>query len=257
MLEARQRLHPRRPDEMRLVYPRRSRVASSAVIALLCALPVLAVGLAPFAGALPEDAAAIDEPPAAVLAAAADGLAPLLAAIPPGAERHFRFASRAELARAELDRPFRVFTLDPAEIRASASGTGPPPELVPTSLWIFPVVCDGEPRTLLTVDRLAGRWAAVDIGGLSPAVDMYACSYDWPDHEGYRRRYVRVFAAASQFIAVSRDGETRLIPLETTARALGLLASGRAYDAAPLELADVVQALTGHLDAVPADGDAR
>ena len=39
----------------------------------------------------------------------------------------------------------------------------------PTDVWQFPVVWDGTPRTLLTIDRMPGGWQAVDLGGLSPA----------------------------------------------------------------------------------------
>lgn len=188
-----------------------------------------------------------DTVPPGVLAAATSGLPRFLSAITPGEMEHFRFAGEGEIARAELGSPFQVHCLRPDEILDFADGKTGEVTIEPMSLWQFPVLCDGSIRTLLTVDQVDGGWEAVDLGGFSPAYEMEEVAFHWPPGEGYGLRYVRVFPTGSQFIAVTRENQTRFVPLESTARSLGLIGYEDAYYYEPFEVERVVEALAPEL----------
>jgi hypothetical protein len=137
----------------------------------------------------------------------------------------------------------------PEEIFAAAEGEPIAVEIHPTNTWQFPVVCDGTPRTLLTVSHVGGRWEAFDLGGLSPVVEMEDLGRVWQPAEGYELRYVRIYQTGSQFIAVTRDGKAHLVPVEWTARSLGMLEEGEVFQYKLMEIPDVAVILAPHIRA--------
>ncbi|MFH1842975.1 MAG: hypothetical protein ABIF77_07180, partial [bacterium] len=175
-------------------------------------------------------------PPAGIVAAAEAGLQRFLPHIPENELFRFGFQDKTEPARVQLGEPFLIYTVHPDEIISCAEGERADLTLIPTTMWQFPVRCDGAVRTLLTVDRMDGKWEAVDLGGLAPANELAILAEQWPRSAGYELRYVKVFQSGSRFVAVVDDHETRLVPLEPTARALGLLGEHEPFDYRPREV---------------------
>jgi hypothetical protein len=86
----------------------------------------------------------------------------VLQTIPSGKEHLFGFSSRKEFKKAELDKPYQVFTFTKDFI----DNANCPDRLAitPTGEWRFPVVVRGEFRALVTVVLTNGQWKAVDFG---------------------------------------------------------------------------------------------
>jgi hypothetical protein len=199
---------------------------------------VVALGLLPAPGNLYAERV-----PREVLIAAGDGLSRFLNAIPPGELEHFGFGNHEELSRADVGEPFRVYTMDPQEILGFAKGEPVEVGIHPTEVWQFPVVAEGTSRTLLTVARMPDGWEAVDLGGLSPAIEMEELADRWPASEGHELMYVRVYQTGSQFIAVEKDGDTHLVPVESTARSLGMLEESDLFEYRLLAVSETVSIL--------------
>jgi len=192
---------------------------------------------------------AATDAPHAVVAGAEAGLPEFLPFIPENELFRFGFDDKTEPLRSQLGEPFKIYTVHPDEILSCAAGERAELTLLATDMWQFPVLCDGTVRTLLTVDLMEGKWEAVDLGGLAPANELAALAEQWPRSAGYELRYVKVFQSGSRFVAVIGDGETRLVPLEPTARALGLLGETERYDSRPREVTAVADALAPHVRA--------
>lgn len=172
---------------------------------------------------------AADVPPETLIAAR-DGLPRFLRALPEAELTHYGFDDSRDLPRASLGEPFRLYTLAPEDVFAGAQGNVAAMEGRATHRVIFPVICDGRPRTLLTVAEIRGSWQAIEIGGLSPAPQLLELERQWPAAEGYRLRYLQVYPGGMQFVQVAQENVFGLIPLETTARSLDLLPPDETYD---------------------------
>jgi hypothetical protein len=171
-----------------------------------------------------------EEPAAAVKEAAAKGLTSLLPAILGDGVEHYNFSDPKELGQATLGEPFRVYTITPETILNYSSGVPIEKIISPTTVWLFPVVAKAEMRTLLTVDQVAGEWKAVAVGSSGLAKQWAEITQERPASEGYEYTFVRVFQATSDFVLVSRLGETEIIPLESARVSLELVQGG-AYNA--------------------------
>jgi hypothetical protein len=175
--------------------------------------------------------------------AARDGLPEFLKEIPPGEIEHFGFHNPGELERATVGKPFLVHFLHAGEILGYSDGQLGTLSARATTQWEFPVLCDGVPRTLLTVDHVDGSWEAVGIGGLSPAPELEVLRERWPEDQGHELRYVCVLQTGSQFIQVVGKGVDAFVPVESTARALGILAEGEPFDYTPTSIDELVPVL--------------
>ncbi len=154
--------------------------------------------------------------------AAVSGLGAFLDAIPEQDLKHFNFSDPSELALAELGDPFRVYTIPPEAILDYTPGTSIGKIVSPTSLLLFPVISRGETRTLLMVDEVAGEWKAVGIGSSGLAKQWEGVIAAWPSAKGYEHTFIRIFQATADFVLLSRDQETKMIPLESGRVSLGL-----------------------------------
>lgn len=136
------------------------------------------------------------EPEAAPASAAAEaGLRRLLDAIPPGQEPAHGFSDRAELTRARLAPPYRVWMDD-------ASATG----VEATGEWRFPVVVDGTFRALLTVARLDGELRAVDLGAAALSRELGGLERERAVAPDARRVLLRLPAIRADLAAFPRPG---------------------------------------------------
>lgn len=172
-------------------------------------------------GALPAgpasglDLEALVEPDArdAALAARA-GLRRFLDAIPADQAQGFGFDDHAELQRAELAAPYRVWTSDDG-----ASG------VVATGEWRFPVIVDGAPRALLTVSQVDGAHRAVDLGAATLSRELGALERARGVAPGARRVLLRLPALRADLAAFPAAGarvdESLFEPLASTRAVAG------------------------------------
>ena len=178
-----------------------------------------------------------------ILKAAQEGLPRFLAAIPPEEIESFGFHNQEELGRATLGEPFLIHKMLPNDIFEYAEDGWASDLIRPTHTWLFPVICDGTPRTLLTVAPMSGRWGAVDIGGLSPAPEIQELKTLWPASQGWELSYVLVYQTGSQFMMVSRAGLDYIVPIESTARLLGIVPDGKPFQYELKGIPEIVDAL--------------
>jgi hypothetical protein len=114
--------------------------------------------------ASPRALRADDGVPLEVAAAAQQGLPEYLRAVPQHALSDYGFSSTEELVRARLGQPHRVHYLTLAGLQQATTQQLLQPILTSTDLWIFPVLVDERPATLLWVDRMPDGYRAVQLG---------------------------------------------------------------------------------------------
>ncbi len=175
----------------------------------LSVLSVLAIWLLLWTGALPLSAQ--DVPPE-VKAAAEQGYRSLLDAIPSDALSHFNFTNAGQVKQATLGEGFRVHTIPPESILAYDGKASVHELMVPTSIWFFPVISEGQARTLITVDKVGSGYKAVSIGGSGLAL-QWAGTRELYSSGGHERVFVRVYQATADFVVISDGARTRMAPL--------------------------------------------
>lgn len=153
-----------------------------------------------------------EDVPPEVKAAAEQGYRSLLGAIPADALSHFNFTNADQVKQATLGEGFRVHTIPPESILAYDGKTSVHELIVPTSIWFFPVISDGQARTLITVDKVAGGYKAVSIGGSGLAL-QWAGTRELSSSGGHERVFVRVYQATADFVVISDGGRARMAPL--------------------------------------------
>lgn len=130
----------------------------------------------------------------AVVAALA-GLGHFLAAVAVDQDEGFGFSDPAELKRARLAAPYRVWSSD-----AKTNG------IAVTSEWRFPVLVDGTPRALLTVAQLEGEYRAVDFGAAGLARELGRLERDRSVAPAARRVLLRLGALRADLAAFPAPG---------------------------------------------------
>lgn len=160
--------------------------------------------------------------PQEVIQAAIDGLGPFLKAIPSQDLDHYGFSDQKELAQAKLGKPFKVYTITPDKILNYNQENELAALISSTNLWFFPISYQGKARTILTVDLVNGKWKAVSIGSSGLAKELEKVKNTWPESNGYDLLLIRIYQAQSDFVAVSKDGISKIHPLESAAVALKL-----------------------------------
>ncbi len=160
------------------------------------------------ANAWPETA------PPEVIKAAEDGLQHYLGLIPPGENEKYGFAPGDDFARAELGVPFLLYAMNPSALEAYEPGQPISPLISSTRTWYFPVLIDGQAKTILTVGRVGGSsWQAVGIGRAALSKELQKVRERWPASKGYDPQLVAVFQAATYFFTVPEVSDSNLTPL--------------------------------------------
>jgi hypothetical protein len=160
--------------------------------------------------------------PVEVKRAAQNGLSRFLNAIP-GKDLHkFNFHSRDEFKNAQVSSLFRVFIVYPEDIIRGDAKKSLLDLVRPTTIWFFPVISQGEFRTILTVDFIANEWKAIEIGNSDLAKSFTAVITRWPTSKGYHYVFVRNYQTLSEFIILIRYQEVSVIPLATAISSWGL-----------------------------------
>jgi hypothetical protein len=158
------------------------------------------------------------------------------------------------LDQTTIGAPYRIYTIRPSEIFSYGGEADIFPLLSPTEHWLFPVICSGRARVLLTVALMHGQWKAVDLGGASVAVEIEQIARTWPASQGYQMKFIRVYQASSQFILLTKDGISSLVPLKGAAIVLGLVKKGEIYQYKQMSPAEVLPKLVPVVEAALQDG---
>lgn len=190
-----------------------------------------------------------EDPPEPAKQAAEAGLALFLKAIPVQYLGYFNFSNPQELEQAILGTPFRMYTIAPQDILNYQAGTPVSQILVPRTVWFFPVVVNGESRTLLEVQLMKGVWQAVGIGNSGTAKLWAIAQKAWHTVEGYESVFVRVFQAQADFVVLTHQGDIKMIPLESVQKALDLAQEG-AYNPAEI-IVGLQQSVQKNLESSP------
>lgn len=113
----------------------------------------------------------------------------------------------------QLGYGFPEYTVAPERLLAD-NGESLWEKTTPTGAWRFVILKDGQPIALLTVDKLDGLWQAVNIGALQLANEVQSVVTTWPEENGFQYRFIRIFQAKADFMAVKKETEEpRYAPL--------------------------------------------
>jgi hypothetical protein len=163
-----------------------------------------------------------NEVPSEVRQAAADGLEPLLSSIPKKNLAEYGFSGGIDRADITFGQPYRVFTINPDVLLESENGTDIQSMVDVTPMWFFPVLQEGQVRTILTVDRMNDAWQAVAIGSSGLAMQLKEAEKNWSDESGYNRAFVRIFQARSDVMLIMKDSELNVYPFQSARISLNL-----------------------------------
>lgn len=151
-------------------------------------------------------------PPEAV-AVAESGLVSFLQELPEEERGNFGFAPGDRLAAARVGTPFQLYTITPEKL-LNAPDDAPVDTLIsPTGRWFFPVVLDGTPRAILTVERMDGNWEAVTLGMKPLAGEVEKIKRQWPKAKGYNPKLIAIYQAASYFFTIPEKDSENFTPL--------------------------------------------
>jgi hypothetical protein len=172
---------------------------------------------------LPSVVAAERIPSTEVVIAAREGLKTFLQEINAQNLDRFGFYSQGDITSAELGPAFQVFTIPPDKIlNYDPSISDLSSMIVPTNLWQFLIISEGNPKSLLTVDFFNDQWTAVSIGASGLAMQLSKIIEAWPASAGYRYRLIKVYQAKSDLLEISLgDQVIGIVPLLSARMALG------------------------------------
>lgn len=119
---------------------------------------------------------------------------------------------------------FQVHTVKPDELLQAPETQGSFSGLIrSTPIWRVVVMVNGEPNSLLTVEKRKGRWTAVAWGGKELAKELYSLRKEWPAPK-FKLRFIRIYQARADVIEVlDRTGKKEgYVPLVSARIALNL-----------------------------------
>jgi hypothetical protein len=160
---------------------------------------------------------------------ARNGLPGFTRSLPEDDVKSYGFSTKREAARTTLRDGIRVYTIKPNVLFSYKKGMDVTRMITPTSMWLFPVLDGGRSKSLLTVDRLHGKWEAVAFGGSGLAGQLEAIELKWPSSNGYELTFVRVFQAKSDFVFIAKGKTVMIAPLESAVVGLQLHGSAGRY----------------------------
>jgi len=154
--------------------------------------------------------------------AALEGLQRFLDVISDQKPEEFNFRSPGELKRAKVGTPFRVFVASPDGILQGDPKKSLLELIVPAPIWFFPVISDGESRTILNVEFLENKWKAAGLGDTHLVKPYASVLKKWPSSQGYKHVFVRNYETLSEFVILLHDGEAKVVPLPSAMMSWGL-----------------------------------
>jgi len=156
---------------------------------------------------------AADPPPAEVSAAAEAGLPEFLDEISDAERDRFGFLPGDRLSDAALGEPFQLYTIEPEALLSAPDDVSVESLIIPTGRWFFPVVLEGRPRAILTVERIPEGWKAVTFGMSRVAREIAKVRRQWPESDGFNPKLVIVYQASAYFFTVPEKDSRNFTPL--------------------------------------------
>jgi hypothetical protein len=160
---------------------------------------------------------------------ARNGLPEFIRSLPEDNVKSYGFSTKSQAVRTTLRDGIRVYTIKPNDLFRYKKGMDVTRMITPTGMWLFPVLEGGRSKSLLTVDRLHGKWEAVAFGGSGLASQLEAIELKWPSSSGYELTFVRVFQAKSDFVFIEKGKTVMIKPLESAVIGLQLHGSAGRY----------------------------
>lgn len=185
-----------------------------------------------------------EEVPREVLAAAKNGIIPFLKTIPEEDRTSYGFGPEDPIDQAEVDIPFRVYTITPSALSNYCPGDTVSSLLSPTGMWYFPVMIKGNVKALLIVDQMNGSWEVVSVGYVPLTGELQQVMSAWPRAEGYEPLLIIVFQAATSFFTIPQKDAYNLTPLLISGQGLGAkLLKGKKDYSSLIEISQIVDEL--------------
>jgi hypothetical protein len=154
----------------------------------------------------------------------------LLSVIPKSDLTDYGFSDESQLSSAHLGDPFQVFTLYQKTVNEYTNQ-----ELnsiiSPTNTWYFPIIADGQVRSLLITVLENDTYKGIGIGQEGLAKELAGARTQWPTAKGYRLKFLKVLQPGSQADFVLREGTDRSIDMVPLASARCILEKENKKDA--------------------------
>ncbi len=142
--------------------------------------------------------------------AAEEGLQTFLQKVPKESKILYGFATHDSLELACLGKPFNLHKIAPSEISQFKSGDSVSSIISKTNLWYFPVLLNNKIKSLLVVDTLNGKWAAVSLGYTNLAKELAKIRQQWPESKGFTPKIIIVFQANKYLFTIPEIDEYNL-----------------------------------------------
>lgn len=134
----------------------------------------------------------------------------ILEKIPFGSEKSYGFSFREEFKQCTLGKPIGMITI------------GNDQKLQELNQWRIPVIHNGSHKTLLTIQKVNGKYEVVDIGGNQLSVELQKF-----ENKGLQVSYLlRLYSQGIDFVSTSKDiipdATIEFVPLESAQNYLNL-----------------------------------
>jgi hypothetical protein len=162
------------------------------------------------------------EAPQEVQQAAKIGLSNFLANLSVSDLANMGFMNQMEINAATLGTPFEMFTITPAALNSYQAGKRLSSLITTTNIWIFPVLVNGSPRSMLQVGIVNGRWEGGSFGGgaLLPTrwLEMQTGASSMMAQNGVKiinpkTRFVRIFQAQQDLMIIETASADYIQPI--------------------------------------------
>jgi hypothetical protein len=130
------------------------------------------------------------------------------------------FDNRPDIEKIVLGEGFEIFTIDPDKLLDESSPQNLQSLVTTTNVWYFPLVVDGNPKTLLKLGFTAGKWSSGSLGSAKFLKEIVTFREAWPASSGYQYRLIHIRQASSHIIELSQNGKfVGIVPLSSFYRA--------------------------------------
>ena len=92
------------------------------------------------------------------------------------------------------------------------------PLAVPVDSWQFLILSQGNPKALLTVERVNHKWMAVSIGYRKLAEELFEAVKGYPCSSGYKAKILRLYNNRCDFCEITSEDKEFcvIVPLQST-----------------------------------------
>jgi len=109
-----------------------------------------------------------------------------------------------------LAEPFELHMITPKALSCFKPGDTVSKIVSKTGIWLFPVLVNGEYRSILTVDKMNNSWKAVSLGRAPLARKLQLIRQTWPISKGYHPQLIVVYQATKYFFHVPEVDSTNI-----------------------------------------------